>query len=422
MRKGPFSAGRRWLRLLGPGLVTGAADDDPSGVATYAQAGARFGYGLLWVVLLTTPLMFAAQLVSARIGRVTGAGVVANARRHLPRGVAHVMVLLLLVANVANIAADLAAMGEAAQLLLGGPDRPYALAMGLIGLAAEVFVPYRRYAAFLRWSTLALFAYVAAAFAVEVDWPAALRGAFLPTLPSGPLAMTMIVAVLGTTISPYLFVWQAAQEIEEMRLARRPPLRQSAIEDGELRRMGVDTRAGVLLSNLVAFFIMLTTAATLHARGVTSITSAVDAAEALRPLAGPFAFGLFAAGIIGAGLLAIPVLGGSAAYAVSELYDGGFSLETSFRRAPGLYGILIVATLCGAALDFTNFNAIDLLVCAAFFNGLIASPFLIAMMIVASSTEAMGVHVSPPWLKMLGWAAAAAMTLAVVVLGISMIQ
>jgi NRAMP (natural resistance-associated macrophage protein)-like metal ion transporter len=413
---------RRRARLLGPGLVTGAADDDPSGVATYAQAGAQFGYGLLWVMLVTTPLMLAAQLVSARIGRITGAGVVANVRRHLPRGAAAVLVLLLLVANVANIAADLAAMGEAAQLLFGGSDRLYALAMGAIGLAAQVLVPYRRYAGFLRWSTLALFAYVAAAFAVDVDWPAALRGAILPTIPGGAAAMTMVVAALGTTISPYLFVWQAAQEIEEMSLARRQPLRDGSLKDGELWRLRIDTGAGVLLSNLVAFFIILTTAATLHARGVTRIESAAAAAEALRPLAGDFAFALFAIGIIGAGLLAIPVLSGSAAYAVSELFDAGFSLETSFRHAPGLYGIIIFATFCGGALDFAGVGAIDLLIWTAFFNGLIAPPFLIAMMIVASSEEAMGTHVSPSWLRGLGWTAAVAMTLAVVMLGFSMIQ
>jgi NRAMP (natural resistance-associated macrophage protein)-like metal ion transporter len=413
---------RRWARLLGPGLVTGAADDDPSGVATYAQTGARYGYGLLWVTLLTTPLMLAAQLVSARIGRITGAGVVANVKRHLPRGAAPVLVLLLLVANVANIAADLAAMGEAAQLLLGGSDRLYALTMGAIGLAAQVLVPYRRYAGFLRWSTLALLAYVAAAFAVEVDWPAALRGAILPAIPGGAAAMTMVVAALGTTISPYLFVWQAAQEIEEMRLARRQPLRDGALRDGELQRLRIDTGAGVLLSNLVAFFIILTTAATLHARGVTHIETAAGAAEALRPLAGEFAFALFAIGIIGAGLLAIPVLAGSAAYAVGELFGTAFSLETSFRRAPGRYGIIIFATVCGGALDFAGVNAIDLLIWTAFFNGLIAPPFLIAMMIVASSDEAMGPHVSPLWLRALGWTAAAAMTLAVVMLGFSTIQ
>ncbi|KAF2988827.1 divalent metal cation transporter [Methylocystis sp. MJC1] len=407
-----------WRKLLGPGLVAGAADDDPSGVATYSQAGAAFGYGLLWVVMLTTPLMLAVQLVSARIGRVTGAGVVANAREHLPRGVALGLVVLMLVANVANIAADLAAMGEALQLILQGGKRNYGLAIGAAGLLAQVIVPYRQYARFLRWSTLALFAYVAAAFAVEIDWPAALRGAFLPNAVWGRERMMMIVAVLGTTISPYLFVWQAAQEIEEMGVARKRPLRDASMR-GELRRLRLDTGAGVVLSNLVAFFIMLTTAGTLNAHGVTDIETAAQAAEALRPLAGDFAFFLFALGIIGTGLLAIPVLAGSAAYAVSDVIGGSFSLEAPFTRAPGFYGIVIFATLLGAALDFTAIQPMQMLLWTALLNGIIAPPFLFAMMIVAGNERAMGAHVSPGWLAALGWIATAAMTLAVLSLAIS---
>lgn len=421
MLNGVKSRAGRWLNQLGPGLVTGAADDDPSGVATYSQAGARFGYSLLWAVMLTTPLMLAVQLVSARIGRITGAGVVANARRHLPKGAGQALVVLLLVANVANIAADLAAMGEALSLLLGGSEQRFALVVGAASLVAQVAIPYRRYAAFLRWSTLALFAYVATAFSVEVDWPRALRGAFWPAPEWSADSMMMLVAVLGTTISPYLFVWQAAQEIEEMRLADNAPLRESSRPEGELERMGIDTGIGVALSNLVAFFIILTTAATLNAHGVTDIETSARAAEALRPLAGDFAFALFSLGIIGTGLLAIPVLAGSAAYAVSELVGGNFSLEKPFTRAPGLYGILIFATLCGAAVDFWAIAPMKLLIWAALLNGLVAPPFLAAMMLVVSSSEAMGDHVAPRWLLALGWIATAAMSLAVAMLVLSTI-
>ncbi len=413
------AATKGWRKLLGPGLVAGAADDDPSGVATYSQAGAGFGYGLLWVVLMTTPLMFAVQLVSGRIGRVTGAGVVANARRHLPRGAALGLVVLMLVANIANIAADLAAMGEALQLILRGGERNLALVIGAAGLLAQVLVPYRRYAGFLRWSTLALFAYVAAAFTAKLDWSAALRGALLPSAGWSPDAMMMIVAVLGTTISPYLFVWQAAQEIEEMGVAHHDPLREASSARAELRRLHLDTGVGVFLSNLVAFFIMLTAAGALNAHGVTDIDTAAKAAEALRPLAGDFAFFLFALGIIGTGLLAIPVLAGSAAYAVSDVVGGGFSLEAPFVRAPGFYGILIFATLFGAALDFTSIPPMRMLLWTALLNGIIAPPFLFAMMSVAGNARAMGPHVSPRWLSALGWAATAAMTFAVLLLAIS---
>lgn len=407
------------MRLLGPGVVTGAADDDPSGVATYSQAGAGFGYGLLWIMPLTTPLMLAVQLVSARIGRITGAGVVANARRHLPRGVAQALVVLLLFANIANIAADLAAMGEALELLIGGSKFGFVPVVGGVSLVAQVLVPYRRYAAFLRWSTLALFAYVATGFAVTVDWPRALRGALFPSGDWSREALMMIVAVLGTTISPYLFIWQAAQEIEEMRLARGRPLRESPRAGAELLRLRVDTGVGVVLSNLVAFFVILTAAATLNAHGVTDIDSAARAAQALRPLAGDFAFALFAVGIVGAGLLAIPVLAGSAAYAVSEALGGEFSLEKPFRRAPGLYGIVIVATLGGVAIDFSPFSPMQLLIFAALLNGIVAPPFLVAMMLVASNGEAMGAHVAPPWLAALGWLAAIAMSAAVLLLAFS---
>ena len=428
MAKNDTRAPRSWLARLGPGLITGAADDDPSGVATYAQAGAALGYGLLWTLMLARPLMFAVQLVAGRIGRVTGAGVVANARRHLPRWAAAALVLLLLGANVANIAADLAAMGEAAALLIGGSGKMgggamgFAAVFGVAGLLAQVLVPYRRYAAFLRWSTLALFTYIAAAFTVPVDWTKALAGALWPAAPLSVEALSMIVAVLGTTISPYLFVWQAAEEIEEMQLDRREPLSMRPEAGAEIDWLRFDTGVGVGLSNLVAFFIMLTAAATLNAGGVTRIDTAAQAAEALRPLAGDAAFLLFSLGIIGAGLLAIPVLAGSAAYAVSDFRGGDFSLEKPFRRAPGAYANVIAATLCGAGLDFAGASPMKLLFASAVVNGLIAPPFLFAMMFIVGNDVAMAPHVAPRWLKALGWTATAAMTLAVAMLGFSLFQ
>jgi NRAMP (natural resistance-associated macrophage protein)-like metal ion transporter len=303
------------LRLLGPGLVTGAADDDPSGIATYSQAGAQFGYGLLWTVFLTTPFMIAIQLVSARIGRVTGKGLAANVMELAPRWLVLALVFLLVAANTFNIAADIAAMGESLSLVIGGLDHEHALIFASASTLLQVFVPYRRYAPVLKFMTLTLFAYVATAFTVKIPWSEALLAAIWPHPTVNADYFLMVVAVLGTTISPYLFFWQASQEVEEMNQGKvRRPLR-DLTRGGvtELDRITIDTTVGMMLSNVIAFSIILTTAAVLNAGGVTNINSATQAAEALRPLAGNFSFFRFARGIIGPGMLAIPVLAGSAA-------------------------------------------------------------------------------------------------------------
>jgi NRAMP (natural resistance-associated macrophage protein)-like metal ion transporter len=298
------------LRLLGPGLVTGAADDDPSGIATYSQAGAQFGYGLLWTVFLTTPFMIAIQLVSARIGRVTGKGLAANVMELAPRWLVLALVFLLVAANTFNIAADIAAMGESLSLVIGGLNHEHALIFAFVSILLQVFVPYRRYSPVLKFLTLTLFAYVATAFTVNIPWSTALLAAVWPRPTINADYFLMVVAVLGTTISPYLFFWQASQEVEEMNQGRvSRPLRDLTRGGAtEIGRIKVDTAVGMLFSNLIAFFIILTTAAVLNAHGVTNINSATQAAEALRPLAGDFTFLLFALGIIGTGLLAIPVL------------------------------------------------------------------------------------------------------------------
>src|SRR3954463_11362423 len=314
------------LRLLGPGLVTGAADDDPSGIATYSQAGAQFGYGLLWTVFLTTPFMIAIQLVSAQIGRVTGKGLAANVMELAPRWLVLGLVALLVAANTFNIAADIAAMAESLSLVIGGLNHEHALIFAAGSTLLQVFLPYRRYSPVLTFLTLTLFAYVATSFTVKIPWSTALLAAVWPKTNVSADYFMMVVAVLGTTISPYLFFWQASQEIEEMNQGKRDkPLREETQRKGdpELARIRSDTIAGMLLSNGIAFFIILTTASVLHANGVTNINSATEAAEALRPLAGDFTFALFATGIIGTGLLAIPVLAGSAAFRVAGVFRWG---------------------------------------------------------------------------------------------------
>jgi NRAMP (natural resistance-associated macrophage protein)-like metal ion transporter len=399
------------LRLLGPGLVTGAADDDPSGIATYSQAGAQFGYGLLWTVFLTTPFMIAIQLVSAFIGRVTGEGIAATAKRYYPRPFLVVLVGLLVVANTINIAADLAAMGEALSLVIGGLDHEHALIFASGSVLLQVFVPYNRYEPFLKVLTLVLFLYVGVVFTVQIPWKEVALGTLVPR-PSldGPF-LIMVVAVLGTTISPYLFFWQASQEVEEMkRVRRRRPLKE--LKSGgtpELERMSIDTTVGMIFSNVIAYFIILTTAATLHTHGVTDIKTAADAAGALRPIAGDFAFLMFALGIIGTGLLAIPVLAGSAAYGVAEAFGWPSTLHARFPDAKGFYVIILAATVIGFALGFTRFDPLQMLVWSAVINGLVAVPIMAMMMLIVTNSEAMGRFRARPWLAYLGWGATAAM-------------
>jgi NRAMP (natural resistance-associated macrophage protein)-like metal ion transporter len=315
----PPAAKNGWLGKLGPGLITGAADDDPSGIATYSQAGAQFGYGMVWTMLLTYPLMVGIQAISARIGRVSGHGLATNIRRHFPAWLLYAVVGALLVANTINIAADIAAMGQAVRLLAGGPAHWYAAGAGVLSLALQVALPYRRYVRVLKWLTLALLAYVGTALTLELPWLTLLHDALLPKLSWQPVYITTVVAIFGTTISPYLFFWQASQEVEDLRAdPQAQPLKRAQPQAGEqLHRIKVDTVVGMGFSNLVALCIMLTTAATLGAHGVTQIESSAQAASALRPIAGDFAFALFSMGIIGTGLLAVPVLAGSAAYAIA---------------------------------------------------------------------------------------------------------
>ncbi|UPK25209.1 NRAMP family divalent metal transporter [Bradyrhizobium sp. 195] len=406
------------LQRLGPGLITGAADDDPSGIATYSQAGAQFGYGLLWTVFLTTPFMIAIQLVSAQIGRVTGKGLAANVMKVAPRWAVLTLVAMLVAANTFNIAADIAAMAEALSLVIGGLNHEHALIFAAGSTLLQVFLPYRRYSPVLKFLTLALFAYVATAFTVKIPWSTALLAAVWPKANVSADYLMMVVAVLGTTISPYLFFWQASQEVEEMNQGDRDkPLRE--LKRGgthELDRIKTDTISGMLLSNGIAFFIILTTASVLHANGVTKINSATEAAEALRPLAGDFTFALFALGIIGTGLLAIPVLAGAAAYGVSEIFGWRATLEAKPDEAVGFYTIIAAATIIGFGLGFTGIDSIHMLVWSAVLNGIVAVPIMAMMMLIVSSRAIMGRFRARSWLIALGWLGTALMALAVLAL------
>ena len=405
------------FRLLGPGLVTGAADDDPSGIATYSQAGAHFGYGLLWTVFITTPFMIAIQLVSAHIGRVTGKGIVANAKQFYPLPLVLIPVGLLVIANTINIAADIAAMGEALYLVIGGLKHEHALIFAACSVLLQVFVPYHRYAPILKFLTLVLFLYVAVVFTIDVPWHAVLAATVIPTISLNYDYLLLVVAVFGTTISPYLFFWQASHEVEEMRRNRsrqRLPLNLLVRGGGsELRRMTVDTTVGMTFSNLIAFFIIIATGSTLNAHGVTDIETAAQAAEALRPIAGDFAFLLFALGIVGTGLLAIPVLAGSAGYAVAEIFGWPSTLEARFPEAVGFYLIILAATIIGFAMGFLPINPIQLLVWTAVINGIVAVPIMALMMLIVTNKTVMGRFQARPSLAWGGWGATALMGITV---------
>lgn len=405
---------RKLWSALGPGLITGAADDDPSGIATYSQAGAQFGYGLAWTMLLTLPFMASIQIISACIGWDTGAGLARNIADRLPSPVLFAIVALLAVANSINIAADLAAMGESLRLIAGGAAIAYALMFGILSLTAEILVPYHRYAGYLKFLTLVLFVYVAAAFSVQVPWFDVLKATLWPQVSFNRDVLLTVVAVFGTTISPYLFFWQASQEAEESHLSHRRRQAKSPLSKPAFRHIARDTWTGMIVSNLIAFFIIVTTAATLHAHGLTRITTAAEAAEALRPIAGAFTFALFAAGIIGTGLLAVPVLAGSAAYAVAEAFHLRGSLELPANRAIGFYAIVSAATVAGAALTLTSIDPIAMLFWTAVINGVVAVPIMAVMMLVVfRSRRALAL---PAWLHALGWLATALMAVTVAAL------
>ena len=403
------------LRHVGPGVITGAADDDPSGIATYTQAGAQFGTGLLWTVFLSLPFMIAIQLVSARIGRVTGKGVAANLREHTPRSFLMVMVLLLVVANTINIAADIAAMGEALQLVVGGGAHFHAVLFGVLTVLLQVFVPYRKLAPILKWLTLFLFAYVIAVFMVDVPWGQVLHDLVIPKLQWTSGYWMMIVALLGTTISPYLFFWQASQEVEELRLKGRGRGTDRVIRH-DLKRVKRDTYIGMGFSNVVAFFIMLLGGVVLYGAGIRDVTSAAQAAQALRPLAGDFAFMLFAGGIIATGMLAVPVLASSAAYAVAEAFDWPEGLERQWFEAKRFYAIIAVATLVGTGLDFTPIDPMKALYWSAVINGVVAVPIMIGLMLLAGKKEVMGTFTSGPKTRWFGWGGVGVMGFAVLMM------
>ena len=426
MSHSPKAGGKKkprniFFRLLGPGLVTGAADDDPSGIATYSQAGAQFGYGLLWAVFLTTPFMITIQLVSAQIGRVTGKGLAANFSQFAPRWLVILIVSLLVSANTFNIAADIGAMGEALSLVIGGLTHEHALIFAAGSVLLQVFVPYRRYAPVLKFLTLTLFVYVATAFTVKIPWSVALLSAVWPKPTFNLDYFLMVVAVLGTTISPYLFFWQASQEVEEMSQSkhRRPRRPLKELRRGghpEIDRIAIDTTVGMIFSNAIAFFIILTTAAVLNAGGVTNIQTAAQAAAALRPLAGEFAFLLFALGIIGTGLLAIPVLASSAAYGVAEAFGWPATLEAKAPDAVGFYGIIAAATIIGFGLGFTSIDPIKMLIWSAVLNGIVAVPIMAVMMVIVSKKSLMGRFKAKPWLLGFCWGGTALMAVAVIAL------
>ncbi len=404
------------LEIMGPGLITGASDDDPSGIATYSQAGAQFGYGLGWTLLLTYPLMAAIQQISADIGRVTGAGLAGNLRTHYPRWLLYGIVSLLLVANIINLGADLGAMGAALQLLVGGPILAYVLLFGVISALLEVFVRYSRYVSVLKWLCLSLFAYVATVFVVDVPWLEVGRQLILPSITLNAAYITAVVAVFGTTISPYLFFWQAEEEVEDEkeRLGARPLTVAPEQAPAELQRIRIDTYIGMAFSNIIALFIVLTTAATLNAHGITDIQTSSQAAEALRPIAGRFAFTIFAAGIIGTGFLALPVLAGSAAYAVGEAAGWRVGLANKPWRAKAFYGVIAAATAIGVLLNFTPIDPIKALFWSAVINGVVAVPVMVMMMLLAARSEVMGRFAIGPTLRVIGWLATGVMAAAAI--------
>ncbi|WP_426688766.1 NRAMP family divalent metal transporter [Rhodanobacter ginsengiterrae] len=403
---------------LGAGLISGAADDDPSGIATYSQVGAAFGYGMLWAVLVTMPLMIAIQAISAGIGRVTGHGLMDGMRLYYPRRLVYGLLLLVVIANVINLAADIGAMGAALALLIGGPALLYAAGFALLSLVLQVFIPFTRYSPVLKVLTLSLFAYVATVLVIDVPWRAVLRSVVLPPISWNAAYAVGLVALLGTTISPYLFCWQASEEVEEIESSRqRKPLHDAPQQaPSALRRIGIDTTVGMIFSNLIAFCIVLTAAVVLHAHGKTDIQSSAQAAEALRPLAGDLAFMLFAAGILGTGLLAVPVLAGATAYAAAGAFGQRSGLEYKPREARFFYAVLIGSALLGIALNLTPLDPIKALYWSAVINGVAAVPLMIAMMLMGSNPGLMGEFTMPWPLKLLGWLATAAMAAAVVVM------
>ncbi|MFK4581138.1 Nramp family divalent metal transporter [Bradyrhizobium ottawaense] len=410
-----------FLQRLGPGLITGASDDDPSGIGTYSQAGAQLGFGIGWTMLITYPLMAAIQEISGRIGRVTGHGIAGNVCRNFPAPVIWSMIVLLFVANTINVAADLGAMGDALKLLIGGPGTLYVVVFGAVSVIAQIFFKYERYVAILKWLTLVLLAYVIALFLAKVPWGGALKGLLIPKIEFNGPFLTTLVAILGTTISPYLFIWQSSQEAEEQRIDpdKKPLKREPEKEDEEVKRIRIDTLVGMAVSNVIAIAIIMTTAATLHASGKTDIESSAQAAEALRPVAGAMAELIFALGIIGTGLLAIPVLAGSTAYAIGEGRKWPVGLSRKPKEAVAFYGVLALSVALGVGLNFTALDPIKALYWSAVINGILAAPIMTVMMLLVRRKSVMGdLMVSGP-VYWLGWVATAAMFMCI--MGMAMV-
>jgi NRAMP (natural resistance-associated macrophage protein)-like metal ion transporter len=410
-RSSRFSRLLGFFKALGPGIVTGAADDDPSGIATYSQVGAQFGFAMLWTMLVSYPLMAGIQEISAWIGRVTGVGLAGNIRRHYSPIVLYPLVGLLLIANVINLGADIGAMGSALQLVVGGPALLYSIFFGVISVIAAIVFPYKRYAEYLKWSTLVLFVYAATALVVQFPLMPVLLGTFIPSLSFSNSYLTALTAVFGTTISPYLFFWQASVEVAEQKAApREKPLKSAPGQaPAQLDRMRSGTYLGMAFSNIIAFFIILDTAAVLHAHGITDIQTGAQAAEALRPLAGELAFLLFSIGIIGTGLIAIPVLAGSSAYALAEALKWPIGLERKLRRAKGFYGVLATATVIGVALNFIGMNPIKALFWSAVINGVAAVPIMIVVMLMTGNKKITGGLRLPTLQRVVGWVATGVM-------------
>jgi len=412
-----------WIRLkehplsrVGPGLVTGVADDDPSGVATYSLAGAQFGFDMLWTMPLTFPLMAAIQSMCARIGRATGKGLAANIKSTFPPIVLQGVVLSLLVANILNIAADVAAMGEVAELVTGFNRHMLTVIFAVGTLLLQVFVPYHRYVFFLKWLTLSLVAYAAVLFTVHVPWGQVALHTVWPSFTPNAEAATMVVGVFGTTISPYLFFWQASEEVEDMqsRQGAAPLVRDARAGSPELRRIRWDTWSGMFYSNVTAYFIILASAVTLHAAGVKDIETAAQAASALRPLAGDFAFMLFALGILGVGLIGVPVLAGSAAYALSEAMGWNWGLERKMTEARGFYGVIAVSVLAGLVIQYSPINPMKALFWSAVINGVVAVPLMVVIILLVSKKSVMGAFTAGRSIIILGWFATAVMGVAAV--------
>lgn len=410
-----------WARLrehplsrVGPGLITGVADDDPSGIATYSQAGAQFGLNMLWTMPLAFPLMAAVQQMCGRIGRVTGKGLAANIRDAFPPIVVRLVVLLLLVANTLNIAADVAAMGEAAELVTGLDRHAMTAVFVLATLTLQVFVPYHRYVFFLKWLTLSLVAYAAVLLTVHVHWDEVLRRTVWPRFSWNGDSAAVVVAVFGTTISPYLFFWQASEEVEDMQgHGNAPPLvRDGRAAPAELRRIKWDTWSGMFYSNLTAFFIILASAVTLHAAGITDIETAAQAASALKPLAGDFAALLFALGILGVGLIGVPVLAASAGYAVSETMGWNWGLERRAADARGFYGVIAVSVLLGLVIQYSPVSPMKALFWSAVINGIVAVPLMVVIIVLVSRRSVMGAYTASRRVVVLGWIATALMAAA----------